>query len=136
PGCWVSTAIILAASAAIHWAYARIKRGDRQGLQRGLMLTLLCGGAFLILQIVNWFFFVRGIAEVSKTLFGFSFYVLTGLHALHVVAGLIQLAVVTVRAGQGRYTAESHGAIWYSVMYWHFLDVAWLVLYAALMILV
>lgn len=135
-GLWASTAIILGASAAVHWGYGRIKRGDTLGLQRGLTLTLLAGLAFLVLQTLNWILFVRGVEEVSQTLFGFSFYILTGLHALHVLAGLIQLGVVAVRAAQGRYTADSHGAVWYSVMYWHFLDGTWLVLFAALTILV
>ncbi|MFH1681903.1 MAG: cytochrome c oxidase subunit 3 [Candidatus Eisenbacteria bacterium] len=67
-------------------------------------------------------------------LFGFTFYMLTGLHAAHVLGGLIALAVVTARAHRGAYSAADHAGIELCARYWHFLDIVWIVLFAVLLV--
>jgi heme/copper-type cytochrome/quinol oxidase subunit 3 len=133
-GLWVSTAIILGASWAVHRAMKSLKAGDLLWATRWLMLTFGGGFAFLILQALNWFLFVKHGITGREDLFGFSFYVLTGLHALHVIGGLIQLGIVAARTSKGRYTAEEPGGVWYSALYWHFLDGAWVVIFLALLL--
>ena len=134
-GLWVSTALILGASVSVHLSVLKARAGDRVAMVRALGVTFVIGLVFLMLQGLNWWEFVKD-AEVARgTLFGFSFYVLTGLHALHVLGGLIQTATMIVSARRGRYGPENHGPIEYGAMYWHFLDVVWLILYAALVVL-
>ncbi len=134
-GLWVSTLLILGASASVHLSLLKARAGEIPGLVRALGVTLVLGLVFLMLQGLNWWHFVRDGAVAQGTLFGFSFYVLTGLHALHVLGGLIQTGTMIVFARRGRYDAEHHGPIEYGAMYWHFLDIVWLILYAALVVL-
>ena len=67
----------------------------------------------------------------NSSLYGFTFYMLTGLHGVQVIGGLIPLAVVTFQAFRGRYTATDHRGVTYGAMYWHFLDGMWLVMFGA-----
>ncbi|MCZ6542722.1 MAG: cytochrome c oxidase subunit 3, partial [Planctomycetota bacterium] len=72
--------------------------------------------------------------EVQKAFVLTGFYVLTGVHALHVIGGLIPLAAVTIRSFRNRYSSTDHAAVRYCAMYWHFLDGVWIVLFATLML--
>ena len=133
-GLWLSTLLILAASAAIHWGLTGIRRGDAQRLRRGLALTALLGLGFLASQTVSWFALVAVNLTAKTNLYGFTFYLLTGLHALHVVGGLVPLGLVTARAWRGRYSAASYEGVEYTATYWHFLDVIWLILWVVLLL--
>jgi cytochrome c oxidase subunit 3 len=131
-GLWISTLLIVASSATIAWALKGIGRGHTRALRQGLATTLVLGLAFLASQTVNWFVLIAENVTPRLNLFAFSFYLLTVLHALHVVGGLVPLAVVTLRAWRGAYSAEAHAGVGYVATYWHFLDVVWLILFAAL----
>jgi cytochrome c oxidase subunit 3 len=134
-GLWLSTGIILLVSVAVHWARRSVRR-DRQGsLRIALVATGVLAVVFLVNQIRNWEA-VRAvlIPPESKALTYTSiFYILTGTHALHVLGGLIVLGVVTWKAFRGEYSSVYHPGVRYSAMYWHFLDVVWLVLFFVLM---
>jgi cytochrome c oxidase subunit III len=71
--------------------------------------------------------------DFSRHLYAWTFYFLTGLHAVHVLGGLIPMFFVTVRAARLGYTRENHRSVAYLAMYWHFLDVAWITLYLTLL---
>lgn len=131
-GLLVSTVLILACSGAIWAASDGIRRGEERALRLGLLAALALAGAFLASQTVCWFSLVARSFTVRTNLYGFLFYLLTGLHALHVVAGLGPLAVTTARAWKGRYTAASHEGVSNVALYWHFLDAVWLVLFLVL----
>lgn len=133
-GLWVSTVLILAGSFTMYVALDGIRHGRARAARIGLLLTFLLGVAFLGSQTVNWFALVAVHFTMRTTLYGFMFYLLTGLHAAHVIGGLIPLGVTAARARQGRYTGESHAGIEYVSMYWHFLAVVWLILFAALLL--
>ncbi len=126
-----STAALLLSSVTMQKALRAGRVGDpRQG---GLMLaTLVLAVAFLAAQGFAWRELLAQQLTVSDSLYGWTFYVLTGLHALHVLGGLPPMVVTTVRASRAAYTAENHRGIAYCAMYWHFLDGVWLVLYATL----
>ncbi len=135
-GLWLSTGILLLLSVAVQWALRSV-RWDRQGtLRAALVVTGVLALAFLANQAHNWDE-VRAIlvppgAKVRA--YTSTFYILTGTHALHVLGGLLVLAVVTVKAFRGDYSSVYHPGIRYSAMYWHFLDVVWLVLFAVLLL--
>jgi cytochrome c oxidase subunit 3 len=131
---WISTLIIVISSFTMQSAL-RAARTDRQrALRNGMVLTTLLGVAFLVSQTVNWFALVAANLTAKTNLYGFTFYMLTGLHAAHVVGGVIPLAIVTARAFQGRYSPGGHAGVAYAAVYWHFLAAVWLVLFAVLMI--
>ena len=126
-----STAALLVSSVTMQRALAAGRRGDPA--QGGMMLaTLALALVFLVVQALAWREMYAQNLAISDNLYGWTFYVLTGLHAAHVVGGLPPLAVTTIRASRGAYTAEDHRGIAYCAMYWHFLDAVWIVLYATL----
>ncbi|HQU34494.1 MAG: hypothetical protein B7Z68_11245 [Acidobacteria bacterium 21-70-11] len=131
---WISTLVMLASSVTMQAAVRAARAGRERALRTGMLFTTLLGVLFLVSQTLNWFALVAAHLTAKANLYGFTFYILTGLHAAHVVGGLIPLAVVTVRAFRGRYSAEFHPGVEYCAIYWHFLDVVWLVMFAVLML--
>jgi cytochrome c oxidase subunit III len=129
---WLSTAIIVISSFTMHSA-VRAARHDRQAsLRTAMLLTTFLGMLFLLSQTVNWFSLAAASLTAGTNLYGFTFYVLTGLHAAHVIGGVIPLTVVTVRSWQGRYSAAFHPGVEYCAIYWHFLAVVWVVMFTLL----
>jgi len=128
----VNTAILLSSSVTIHWALVSVKNGNRAGLKAGIFTTFLLGAAFLSIQIneyINVGFAPSESAQASI------FYGLTGLHGAHVLIGLTLLAMVTVRAFKGHYTPEEHRGVEVPGIYWHFVDVMWIIVYSTIYIL-
>lgn len=133
-GLWSSTLVILGCSWTIHQAYRRIRQDDADGCRKMLWYTFWLGTLFMVLQGVNWFSLILMEIPATLNLYAFTFYMLTGLHAVHVIGGLIQLGFVLRSSSRGQYTAEQHSGVEYSVMYWHFLDIVWVILFALLLI--
>ena len=128
----VNTAILVTSSFTMHWALQAIKRGNRAGLQAGLVLTFLMGLVFLLTQAREY---SRVGFAPGDTAFGTIFYSLTGLHGAHVFVGLMLLLFATIRAFRGHYTAEEHHGVEIPGIYWHFVDVMWIVVYTTIYIL-
>jgi cytochrome c oxidase subunit 3 len=128
----INTAILLTSSFTMHWALQSIKRGSRAGLQAGLVLTLAMGLTFLLTQVLEY---SRVGFAPKDTAFGSVFYGLTGLHGAHVAVGLTLLSMATVRAFRGHFTAEHHHGVEIPGIYWHFVDVMWIVVYATVYLL-
>jgi cytochrome c oxidase subunit III len=125
----VNTAILVTSSFTMHWALQSIKRGNRAGLQAGLVLTFFMGLAFLLTQMLEY---ARIGFNPSDGAFGTIFFGLTGLHGAHVFVGLTLLAMATVRAFRGHFTPEHHHGVELPGIYWHFVDVMWIVVYATI----
>jgi cytochrome c oxidase subunit III len=128
----VNTIILLTSSFTMHWALQAIKRGNRAGLQAGLVLTLALGLVFLLTQAREY---SRVGFSPSDGAFGSVFYGLTGLHGAHVFIGLTLLTFATIRAFRGHFTAEAHWGVEIPGIYWHFVDVMWIVVYTTVYIL-
>ena len=128
----VNTAILVTSSFTMHWALQSIKRGNRAGLQAGLTLTFLMGLTFLLTQILEY-------ARIGFTphdqAFGTVFFCLTGLHGAHVAVGLTILAAMTARAYRGHFSPEEHHGVEIGGIYWHFVDVMWIVVFTTIYIL-
>jgi cytochrome c oxidase subunit 3 len=128
----VNTAILVTSSFTMHWALQSIKRGNRAGLKAGLALTFLLGLSFLLTQITEY---ARiGFAPYTDA-FGTVFFCLTGLHGAHVFVGLTLLLAATVRSFRGHYSEEEHLGVEIPGIYWHFVDVMWIVVYTTVYIL-
>jgi cytochrome c oxidase subunit III len=128
----MNTAILVSSSFTIHWAEQAIKKGNRFGLKAGMLTTFLLGCTFLFIQIneyANIGFAPQDAAQQTI------FYSLTGLHGAHVFIGLLLLLFVTIRAFRGHYSAESHRGVEVPGIYWHFVDIMWLVVYFTVYIL-
>jgi cytochrome c oxidase subunit 3 len=128
----INTIILVTSSFTMHWALQSIKRGNRAGLQAGLTLTFLLGLTFLLTQLLEY-------SRVGFTphtdAFGTIFFSLTGLHGAHVFVGLTLLLAATIRAFRGHYTPEQHHGVEIPGIYWHFVDVMWIVVYTTVYIL-
>jgi cytochrome c oxidase subunit 3 len=128
----VNTAILVTSSFTIHWALQSIKRDNRAGLRAGLFLTLALGLVFLLTQVREY---SRVGFSPADGAFGTIFYGLTGLHGAHVFVGLTLLTVAAVRAFRGHFSAEHHHGVEIPGIYWHFVDVMWIVVYVTIYIL-
>ena len=128
----VNTAILLSSSITLHWAQTAIKHGNRRGLRAGMFTTFLLGLTFLIIQINEYVHI--GFAP-SDTAQASVFYGLTGLHGAHVFIGLLLLLFVTIRAFRGHFSPEEHRGVEIPGIYWHFVDVMWIVVYTSVYIL-
>lgn len=126
----ILTIILLTSSATAMWGERAIARGDQEGLRRGLLITMLLGVLFLGIVAYEWSI---GFAHFPpSTVFGAVFFILTGMHALHLASGIVILALVYLAAGRGAFTAEDHWGVEGSVLYWHFVDVVWLSVFTTL----
>ena len=132
PVLWLTTAILLASSGTLEWARRRIAGGDIRGLQRGLRTTAWLGGAFLVGQLVAWRILAAQGAYIWSNPHSNFFYLLTGAHGAHLLGGLVALSVIVWKAHAGRYGVASHAGIDVFALYWHFMDVLWLYLFALL----
>jgi cytochrome c oxidase subunit III len=128
----VNTAILVTSSFTMHWALQSIKRGNHAGLQAGMLLTFLLGLTFLVTQGIEY---SRIGFNTSDGAFATIFFCLTGLHGAHVFVGLTLLLFTTVRAFRGHFSAEHHHGVEIPGIYWHFVDVMWIVVYTTVYIL-
>jgi cytochrome c oxidase subunit 3 len=123
----VNTAILVTSSFTMHGSLQAIKRGNRAGLQAGLLLTFLMGLVFLLTQAREY---SRVGFAPHDGAFGTIFYSLTGLHGAHVFVGLSILLFMTIRAFRGHFSPEHHHGVEIGGIYWHFVDVMWIVVYS------
>jgi cytochrome c oxidase subunit 3 len=130
----LATGVLIISSATIHLAVAAARRGDRPSCRKALLVTLILGTSFLLLQAANWSDLLSRGVTAQDSLNALSFYCLTLLHALHVIGGVAGLAWVTYRSMRGAYTPANYLGVRACALYWHFLDVVWLVLFTALFI--
>jgi len=138
------TFLLIVSSVTMVKALSAIQRGDQKGLTRFLGLTILGGLTFLSLQVYEWQHFIHGIHDllaaspladatnVGKTGFQQTFFTLTGFHGLHVLTGVIYLSCIWVRAKRGGYTKENHSPVELVGLFWHFVDLVWIVLFTIL----
>ena len=128
----VNTCILVTSSFTMHWATRSIKKGNRAGLCAGMVLTLLLGSTFLLTQVIEYH---RIGFNTSDQAFAATFFGLTGLHACHVFIGLTILLAMTIRSFRGHFSPEHHHGIEVGGIYWHFVDVMWIVVYVTVYIL-
>jgi cytochrome c oxidase subunit III len=128
----VNTAILLSSSITMHWAQTSIKNGNRFGLKAGILSTFLLGFTFLFIQI-NEYVHIGFSPQDSAQ--GSIFYGLTGLHGAHVFVGLTLLSMVTIRAFRGHFSPEEHRGVEVPGIYWHFVDVMWIIVYSSVYVL-
>ena len=132
-GLWVSTGLLVCVSASLESARRSILVNHQERLRLGLRLGFAFAVAFLVGQVINWrHMMVMPVEVAGASLYVFMFYLLTAVHAAHVVGGLVPLGWVMVRAAHREYSSSRAAGVVFCVNYWHLLGVLWLILLASL----
>ena len=125
----IITTLLIISSFTCQLAVWSIRKGDRQGLIRNIAVTVVLGVIFLIGQ--GYDYTQLGFTLADGT-FGTTFFTLTGFHGAHVLGGVIMLSVVLYRAMAGQFSNKHHDMVEAVSLYWHFVDVVWIVLFSLL----
>jgi heme/copper-type cytochrome/quinol oxidase subunit 3 len=124
------TAVLLGSTIPVVWAERGIRKGDVRQLQVGLLAGFFMGLAFVAHQfLLEWPDQHFGWRDNA---YGSLFYTITGLHGLHVIAGLLMSLVVQAKAWTGRFDAEHHTTVEVFSLYWHFVDAVWVFVFSSL----
>ncbi len=126
---WMNTAVLLLASVAMHGAAKAARAAQQRRLQWLLAAGALLALLFIVLQLSVWQFLSQLGYGVASNPANSYFYMLTGLHALHLLGGLVALTRVFMALGQGRPAAQCQSVIDACTLYWHYLFILWLVLF-------
>ena len=130
---WVNTAILTVSSVALHWAWIKSDQGDIDGVRTGLLVAGISAFAFLGGQLWVWRVLVDlGYFASSNPANGF-FYLLTGLHGVHLLGGLVAWARASAKVKAGGDLERINMSVSLCAVYWHFLLVVWLVLFGLLL---
>ena len=125
----IVTAILLLSSYFMNRAETAIAHGDRDVMQSNLLITAFLGIAFLLgVLVFEW----QGHLKPTDGVFGAVFYGMTGMHALHVVSGVIFILVIWYKGYRGIYSAEEHWGVEACAIWWHYVDLIWVFFYPAL----
>lgn len=123
----INTVILISSSFVMHKGQSAIKQNDTKGLRLWFGITAVMGALFLAGQLYEYSHLEFGL---TTNLFTSAFFVLTGFHGLHVTVGLLLILFVLLRTQEPEhYTAEEHFGVEASELYWHFVDVVWVVLF-------
>ena len=130
------TICLLSSSLTIHLARKLLERGHRAAFLALWLLTLILGSLFLYGTGQEWhrLIYERGLT-ISTNLFGTTYYSLVGLHAFHVTAGLTMLTIVLLLGLAGRVGPEQSARVDVLSLYWHFVDVVWVVVFTVVYVL-
>jgi len=132
-GLVASTLLLAGLSGAMHVALRAVRQNRFEALQRALTVALLLGLAFVVGQALNWrSMYGAAIATDARTLYAFTFYMLTGLHAAHVIGGFVPLLVVLSKARRREYSSSNHEGVKLCLQYWDYLGVIWAILLGVL----
>jgi cytochrome c oxidase subunit 3 len=124
----LNTLILVASSFTLHWGEHRLKHyEDRKSLERGLLVTIFLGATFLLIQINEYIHL--GFTPQDQA-FGATFYTLTGFHGLHVFVGLSILTLMYIRVKKAHdFSSRWATPLQAGSLYWHFVDVVWVILF-------
>jgi cytochrome c oxidase subunit 3 len=131
-GLWISTALLVLQSVLLAFGERSIRVGRLAGGARMLGAGMLVGVAFLGAQAANWMRMAADNVLPETSLLIWGFYVLSFLHAAHVLAGIVPMVLITLRARRGRYTATNYEGVHLVGMYSHFLLATWIVILVVL----
>ena len=125
----INTLLLIGSSIVMQWAVNSVRQDHVRRLRVGLAVAFLMGAAFLGIQIYEYTQ-LRFLPQEHA--YGSLFWSITGLHALHVLAGLLMNAYIQVRAAYGHFSIDRHQAVENVSLYWHFVDIVWIFIFASL----
>jgi cytochrome c oxidase subunit 3 len=121
-----NTILLLSSGAAVTWSHHALLAGNRNNAIYGAIFTILLAILFTYLQAFEYY---SATFTMADSIYGNIFFLGTGAHGLHVVMGTIMIAVATIRIVLYHATSQHHVGFEAAILYWHFVDVVWLVLY-------
>lgn len=132
----IVTCVLLVSSFSMNMAETAIEHGDRKTFMRGLTITFVLGTIFLFgVMIFEWGMFpfiYEGHLTPWDDVYGAIVFLMTGMHAIHVVTGLIFIAIVYNLGRKGAYSPQQHWGVEACAVYWHYVDLVWIFFYPAL----
>jgi cytochrome c oxidase subunit 3 len=143
----INTAVLICSSLTMVLAVHAAQLSERKSIVVYLILTMILGTVFLGIKAVEYHekyvnhhipgasFHFDGPNAPYAEMFFFLYFAMTGLHAAHMIVGLVLLAILTVRAARGRFNAEYNTPIDLTGLYWHFVDIVWIFLFPLLYLL-
>ncbi len=128
----LNTFILLTSSFTVVLALEAIQKGNQRLFRLFLLVTLLFGSTFIGIQAYEYYKLIVEEGLNMQTLFGASFFTLTGFHGAHVIGGLIWLIIILFKAFgvMGGFSARDNLGIEIFGLYWHFVDIVWLLLFS------
>ena len=123
----LNTLILLCSGTTVTWAHHALIHGDRDGLKKGLTLTVILGALFSSIQAYEY---AHAPFPFGGSPYSSAFYMATGFHGFHVIVGTIFLTVCLFRAMAGHFIPSRHFGFEAAAWYWHFVDVVWLFLFS------
>jgi len=130
-----ATILLILSSFTCQFAVWAISRDDRTAFLRNMTVTAALGITFLLMQATDYTALGADGLTLSSGTFGTTYYTLTGFHGAHVFGGVIMLSVVLYRGMAGQFSSKHHDAVEGASLYWHFVDVVWILLFSLLYLL-
>jgi len=127
----IATVLLILSSVTIQFGVWAIQRGNRTGLIRWLFVSIVLGLVFLTIQMYDY---SQLPFRADDTIYGTTFYTLTGFHGAHVAGGVVFMMVILARSMGGQFSASRHEAVEACSFYWHFVDIVWIALFTTLYI--
>ena len=130
-----ATVLLILSSVTCQYAVWAIRRDDRTVFLRSMAVTVALGIVFLLMQMTDYVLLGSEGLTLSSGTYGTTYYTLTGFHGAHVLGGVIMLSVVLYRGMVGQFSAKHYDAVEGASLYWHFVDVVWILLFSLLYLL-
>ncbi|HRV81772.1 MAG: cytochrome c oxidase subunit 3 family protein [Planctomycetes bacterium] len=140
----INTGVLLLSSLTAAWGVRCAQLGNKKGLILNLCITILCAFGFMFIKYLEyshkfhvgllpgrWFVEEAGRPDGLKTFFSI-YFVMTGLHGIHVLAGIVVFVWLLRRAIRGDFTPEYYGPVDFAALYWHLVDLIWIYLFPLL----
>jgi cytochrome c oxidase subunit III len=130
-----ATILLVTSSFTCQFGVWAIRRGDHVAFLRFIGVTVVLGIVFLVMQLTDYTLLFNEGLSLDSGIFGSTYYTLTGFHGAHVLGGVVMLTVILYRGMTGQFSARHHDAVEATSLYWHFVDVVWIILFTVLYIL-
>jgi cytochrome c oxidase subunit III len=130
-----ATILLILSSVSCQYAVWAIRRDDRTVFLRAMTVTVILGITFLLMQATDYALLGSEGLTLSSGTFGSTYYTLTGFHGAHVFGGVVMLSVILYRGMVGQFSAKHYDAVEGASLYWHFVDVVWILLFSLLYLL-
>ncbi len=131
---WLTSGIVILSSISLHWAYISAKKDNFLQLRLGMTLTMILGVCFLVGQWFSWIALVESEVFFVGNPAGSFLYVITGVHAVHLISGLIFLIIVLISTFRYKVHSKAMNTLEMATTYWHFLGALWIYLFMFLLL--
>lgn len=125
----LNTFFLICSSVTMMFALKGIQEGDQGRLRNFLLITIAIGAVFVGIQFIEYKALIHEGFIPAAGIFPSTFYIMTGFHGMHVIAGVVILICVWIASLQGAYTKEDYSSVEIAGLYWHFVDLVWIILF-------